>query len=358
MKAGGEITRVVLMVLVIALLLAGSLWTLMPFLGGMIWAATVVIATWPLLLRVRAKTGQRPWLATAFMTGVILLVLILPFAMAVSTLLDVLHRGPEFLGAYFTRGLGPAPEWLGKIPAVGEELVAKWNVIAAGGREGLIEAARPYVGAAAHWAVAVTGGVGMMMVNILLIVLLVAILYSQGEVAARGALAFGFRLGGERGMEVMRLAAQAVRSVALGVVVTALVQAVLAGLALWICGIPSPAIFAALVFLLGIAQLGPLPIMVPAIAWLYWTDQHVWGTVLLVLAIPIGALDNVLRPILIRRGVQLPMLLIIAGVIGGLIGFGVMGLFVGPVLLAASYTLIKSWVAEAPQPPASTTEVA
>jgi len=144
----------------------------------------------------------------------------------------------------------------------------------------------------------------------------------------------------------MRLAAQAVRSVALGVVVTALVQSVLAGLALWLCGIPAAGVLAAAVFMLGIAQLGPLPIMLPAIAWLYWTDQVVWGTVLLILAIPIGALDNVLRPILIRRGVQLPMLLIIAGVIGGLIGFGVMGLFVGPVILAASYTLIKSWVAE------------
>ena len=143
MKPGGEITRVVLMVLVIALLLAGSFWTLLPFLGGLIWAATVVIATWPLLLRVRARTGKRQWLATVFMTGVILLVLILPFAMAVSTLLDVLHSGPEFLGEYFKNGLGPAPEWLGKIPAVGDKLVAKWTELAAGGREGLIEAARP-----------------------------------------------------------------------------------------------------------------------------------------------------------------------------------------------------------------------
>ncbi len=90
--------------------------------------------------------------------------------------------------------------------------------------------------------------------------------------------------------------------------------------------------------------------MIPAIAWLYWTNEPVWGTVLLVLAIPIGMLDNVLRPILIRRGVQLPMLLIIAGVIGGLIGFGVLGLFVGPVILAATYTLAKSWVADGPQP--------
>ena len=82
---------------------------MLPFLGGLIWAATVVIATWPLLLRVRARTGKRQWLATVFMTGVILLVLIVPFAMAVSTLLDVLHSGPEFLGEYFKNGLGPAP---------------------------------------------------------------------------------------------------------------------------------------------------------------------------------------------------------------------------------------------------------
>jgi len=353
MKPSGDVTRLVLLVLFIAMLLVGSLWTLLPFLGGLIWAATVVIATWPLLLKLRARTG-RPWLAVLIMTSLTLLAVILPFAFAVSTLLDVAHRGPELLGDYFTRGLGPPPDWLNRIPAVGNQLVAKWQEIAAGGRDALIEASRPYLGAAAQWAVSVTGGIGMVALNILLTVALVAILYAQGDIAARGALAFGYRLGGERGMDVMRLAAQAVRSAALGVVVTALVQSVLAGLALWICGIPAPGVLAALVFVLGIAQLGPLPVMLPAIAWLYWTDQAVWGTVLLVLAIPIGALDNVLRPILIRRGVQLPMLLIIAGVIGGLIAFGVMGLFVGPVLLAATYTLTKSWVAEGAPPPPQT----
>ena len=353
MKPAGDVTRLVFLVLFIAILLAGSFWTLLPFLGGLIWAATVVIATWPLLLKLRART-KRPWLAVLIMTSLTLLAVILPFGYAVSTLLDVAHRGPELLGEYFTKGIGPPPEWLGRIPAVGNQLLAKWQEIAAGGRDALIEAARPYVGAATHWLVSVTGGIGIVAVNILLTVALVAILYAQGETAARGALAFGYRLGGERGMDVIRLAAQAVRSVALGVVVTALVQSVLAGLVLWICGIPAPVVLAALVFVLGIAQLGPLPVLVPAIAWLYWTDETVWGTVLLVLAIPIGALDNVLRPILIRRGVQLPMLLIIAGVIGGLIAFGVMGLFVGPVLLAATYTLARSWVAEGAPPPPQT----
>jgi predicted PurR-regulated permease PerM len=351
MRPTGDITRIVFLVLFIAVLLAGSFWTLLPFLGGLIWAATVVIATWPLLLKMRARTGK-PWVAVLIMTGITLLAVILPFGFAVSTLLDVAHRGPEVLGDIFTKGLGPPPEWLGKIPAVGHELAAKWQEIAAGGREGLVAAARPYAGNAAHWAISVTGGIGVVAVNILLTIVLVAILYSQGESAARGALAFGLRLGGERGKEVMHLAAQAVRSVALGVVVTALVQSVLAGIALAICGIPGAGVLAALVFMLGIAQLGPLPIMLPAIGWLFWTDQAGWAWLLIVLALPIGMLDNVLRPILIRRGVQLPMLLIIAGVIGGLIGFGVMGLFVGPVILAASFTLVKSWVAEGSPPTA------
>ena len=353
MKPAGDITRIVLLVLFIALLLVGSLWTMLPFLGGLIWAATVVIATWPLLTMLRARLGKRPWVAVAIMTTLALAAVILPFAFAISTLLDVAHRGPELINEYFAKGLGPPPEWLGDIPAVGGKLVAKWQELAAGGRDGLIEAAQPYIGAATSWAIAITGGIGMVTVNILLTIALVAILYAQGETAARGALAFGYRLGGERGVEVMRLAAQAVRSVALGVVVTALVQSILAGIALAICGVPGAAVLAALVFMLGIAQLGPLPILVPAIAWLFWTDHTVYGWVLIGLSIPIGMLDNILRPILIRRGVQLPMLLIIAGVIGGLIAFGVMGLFVGPVILAATYTLTKSWVAEG-QPPVET----
>jgi len=358
MNNTGDITRTVLMVLVIAMLLAGSLWTLLPFFGAMIWAATIVIATWPLLLRIQGRTGKR-WLATLIMTGITLLAVILPFVFAVTTLFDIAHRGPEILSEYLTKGLGPPPDWLAKIPIAGARLVARWQELAAGGREALIEAAKPYAAAAAQWVISISGGIGMVSLQILLTLILIAILYMQGETAARGALAFGHRLGGERGEEVMKLAAQAVRSVALGVVVTALVQAVLAGIALWICGIPYAGLLAALVFLLGVAQLGPLPIMIPAIIWLYWTGDAFWGTVLLILAIPIGALDNVLRPILIRRGVQLPMLLIIAGVIGGLIGFGVMGLFVGPVVLAATYTLTKSWVTEGlPTPPSGPSSTA
>jgi predicted PurR-regulated permease PerM len=353
-EASNDITRIILFVLVIGALLLGSLWTLLPFLSGMIWATTIAVATWPLLLRLERATGGRRPLAVALMTVVVLLVFIVPFALAVSTLLDAAARSPAVLNDFLTKGLAPPPAWIRDVPAVGGQLADRWQTVSAGGPEALAEALQPYGRSAAAWAIAATGGVGRFAVLILLTLVLVAILYAQGETAARGVLAFAHRLGGETGEGTVRLAGQAVRSVAMGVVLTALVQAVLAGIGLWFCGIPHPALLTAIAFILGIAQVGPILVLVPAIGWLFWTGSSGWATALLVWSLPVAALDNVMRPILIRRGVQLPLLLIVAGVIGGLISFGVVGLFIGPVVLAATYTLAKDWVTRG-QPAATTT---
>jgi predicted PurR-regulated permease PerM len=102
----------------------------------------------------------------------------------------------------------------------------------------------------------------------------------------------------------------------------------------------------AVCFILCIAQLGPILVLVPAVAWLYWKGDPVWATVLLVWTLVVGTLDNVLRPLLIKRGANLPLLLIFAGVIGGLISFGMIGLFVGPVVLAVTYRLLEAWIAD------------
>ena len=340
-----DITRVVLSVLVIGVLLVGSIWTLLPFVSGLLWATTIAVATWPALLQLQRLTGGRRSRAAAIMTVLVLLAFIAPLAMAITTLVGAAQQSPAVMSDFLAQGLGPPPAWVASIPWFGDSWAAEWQTVAAGGPDALKAIVQPYARGAAGAAIAATGGVGRTVVLALLTVLLVGILYAQGETAVGGLLAFARRLSGETGERTIRLAGQAIRGVALGVVVTALVQALLAGIALWVCGIPHPGVLTAIAFILGIAQIGPLPVMAGAVGWLYWTGSTGWAIALLIWSVPLIMLDNVLRPILIRRGVELPLLLVIAGVIGGLIGFGVVGLFIGPVVLAVTYTLTKEWVA-------------
>ena len=183
----------------------------------------------------------------------------------------------------------------------------------------------------------------------LLTVLLSALLYANGERAAAGILRFGQRLAGRRGEESVRLAGQAIRGIALGVVVTALAQSVLGGIGLLIAGVPFAPVLTAVMFLLAIAQIGPIPVLGGAVIWLYWSGNAVGGTVLLLFTLVVGTMDNFLRPYLIKKGADLPLLLIFVGVIGGLMAFGLIGIFIGPVVLAVAYTLTAAWVEGDPE---------
>ena len=159
---------------------------------------------------------------------------------------------------------------------------------------------------------------------------------------------FGARFAGKRGEDVVLLASRAIRGVALGVVVTALAQAVLGGLGLLVAGVPFAGVLTAVMFMLCLAQVGPMLVLIPATIWLYWTGDNGWGTLLVIWTLFVGTLDNFLRPVLIKQGADLPLLLIFAGVIGGLLSLGLLGIFVGPVVLAVSYTLLEAWINESP----------
>ena len=339
-----DLTRITLVILIVGVLISASLWTLRPFLGELIWAATIVVATWPLLLWVQRSAGGRRWVATLVMTVVMLVIFIVPFGLAIGVLFNSAAQGVELVRTYFNQGLDSPPAWVSNLPWVGARIAAKWQELAAGGPEALTATVQPYIRSGAGWVLSITGALGGVVVRFILVVIIAAILYAQGEHAAQGVVMFARRIGQDRGERAVRLAGMAVRGVALGVIVTALVQSLLAGLGLWVSGIPRPGLLVAGVFALCVAQLGPLPILAPAAIWLFWSGRVGWGSALLVWSVLVSALDNVLRPALIRRGVDLPLLLIIAGVIGGLIGFGIIGLFVGPVILAVTYTLLESWI--------------
>jgi len=178
-------------------------------------------------------------------------------------------------------------------------------------------------------------------------------MYLQGEKAAQLARQFGRRLGGDRGESAILLTAQAIRSVALGVGLTALVQTLLGTVGLAIAGIPYPALLGAVMLFLCVAQVGPSPVMVPAVIWMFWQGEDMgWAVFLAIWSVVVITMDNVLRPWLIRRGADLPLMLILIGVVGGLLTFGLIGIFVGPVVLAVTYTLLMAWLDESIKPQA------
>jgi len=344
-KVRGELTRTVLSVLLIAILIGASFWVLRPFLLPAIWAAMIVVATWPLMLKVQAGLRSRAFAVIA-MSAAMLLIFVVPLLLAIQALIGNMDTITAWLRALPSAQIPLPPDWVSRLPLIGTKLAEGWADIAAAGTAGLLARLQPFMDDAAKWLAGVAGSVGLLAFEFLLTVAIAAIMYVKGETARAGLIRFGRRLAGERGEGVVLLAGQAIRAVALGVVVTALVQTILAGLGLAAAGIPFAGLLTAVILLLCIAQLGPTLVLGPAAIWLFWTGATGWGAALLVWTVVVGMLDNILRPILIRRGADLPLLLIFAGVIGGLLAFGIIGLFVGPVVLAVTYTLLKDWVAE------------
>jgi len=342
-----NLTRTLITVTLTSMLLLASLWVLAPFLLGITWATMITVASWPLMLRLeRLFRGRRSLAIVTLITG-LLIALFLPFTLAIFTLIDHAGEIVALAGSIKDLAVPTPPQWLVRLPWIGARLGDLWAQSAALGIQGLTAKAAPYAGSLSRWFAGRIGGLGMLLVQILLAIVIAAIFYAKGEIAAATLRRFMRKLGGRRGEEMVILAAGAIRGVALGVGVTALVQALLGGVGLFMAGIPFATLLTAAMFMLCIAQLGAVPVLLPAVIWLYWTDQTAWATFLLVWMIIVVNLDNFLRPWLIQRGADLPLLLIFAGVIGGIISMGLVGIFLGPLLLALSYTLTNWWMHEA-----------
>ena len=348
-----NLPRLLMSILAIGGLLLGSLWVVQPFLGPGIWAVTIVVATWPLLRKLQAALGGSRALAVTAMALILVAAVVVPVFLAVDTVLEQSDRLVALVRTLSELRIPPPPSWVDAIPLAGARIARAWTELAEAAPEVLAARIEPYATKVVVWLGSHAGSLGVLLLYFLLMVIIAAILYAKGEVAAHGVVLFFRRLAGVRGEESVVLAGQAIRAVALGVIVTALIQSAFSGVGMLIVGIPQAGLLTAVVFILCIAQLGPFLVMVPGVVWLYWSGSPGRGTFFLVWTVVVLAMDNVLRPWLIQRGANLPLLLIFAGVIGGLLAFGVIGLFIGPVILAVSYTLLKAWVLEV-EPPVAT----
>ncbi len=345
-----DLARNLLVIVILSALAAGSFYILRPFIPGLIWATTIVVATWPMMLGLQRRLGNRRWLATTIMLVGLLIVIVLPLYEAISTL--AIHAGDimDSIKAMPGYALPPPPGWVGEIPLVGGRATTEWQKLSDAGPGGLLATLEPYITIAARWLFGHAAIVGAFVIHMFITLIISGILYMNGEVAAGMMLRFASRIAADRGTAAIRLTGLAIRAVALGIVVTAITQSALGGIGLWISGVPGAGILTALMLMFCLAQIGPLPPLVGGIVWLFWHDAHVWGALLIVWTVLVSMLDNVMRPMLIRRGVDLSMLLILSGVLGGMFAFGIVGLFMGPVILAVTYTLLRAWIDDMPTP--------
>jgi predicted PurR-regulated permease PerM len=341
-----DLAQITIGVVFILLLIIGSIWVFMPFVAALLWATIIVISSYNFMLKLQKRLWNKRGFAITVMLLLILAVILVPVTLVVGTIITNTSDIITWFESLAQLRFQPAPDWLTAIPIVGSELTKGWNQLSTIQNEEIIKKVIPILQNAIRWFASAAGGFGVFMINFLITVIICGILYSKGEAAVTGIRKFAVKIAGSRGDEMVTLAGQAIRAVTMGVVITALIQAVLGGISLAVCGVPRAGLLTAIIFILGLTQIGALPVLLPAIIWKYSSGDPVWGSVLLVLSVIVGTSDNFIRPFLIKRGADLPILLIFAGVIGGLIAFGIVGLFIGPVVLAVAYTLLKAWVNE------------
>ena len=320
----------------------GCIFVLKPFLTAIFLAVTLCVSTWSLFRKAERRLGGRPTATALFMTLAIASLLVLPLVALGSNLADDVVRLNATVHSAIEQGL-PPPSWLGRVPLVGHEAERMWLQ---GSQEGagLGPVLAPYVGPLREWALRQGATLLSGTLQVGFGIVLAFFLYRDGAHVERRLEWAMSRLGGWRARRVLKAAGATIKSVVNGVLGTALVQGILLGFSFWLAGVPGAIVLGAVGVVLTLVPMGLLLLWLPAGLWLMSDGHTGWAVFVMVWnALFVGSLDNVLRPYLIGRGVKMPMVLIFLGVLGGLLTFGIIGVFLGPVLLAVAHTLFQDW---------------
>ena len=211
-----------------------------------------------------------------------------------------------------------------------------------------MERIAPQLKGLGSWLLSTAAGAGFGVIQFVAAIIIAGFLLAKADGGARAAFAIATRLAGDRGPELARLAEATVRSVTRGILGVALIQALLAGLGIMMVGIPVAGLWALLCLVLSVIQIGVGPILLPMVIYVFFTADTLTAVVFLVWSIVVGVLDNILKPILLGRGLEVPMAVIFVGAIGGFLASGIIGLFVGSVVLVLGYKLFLAWLDETP----------
>ena len=323
-----------------------------PFLSLMAWALILAVTLYPLQQSVAAKLGGRQGLAATLLVLLGVVVVVVPTAALMSSLGDSV-QGLINDVQNNTLQVPPPREGVAEWPLVGEKVHAFWTK-AHTDLPALVQSMQPKIGNLAKAALGFVAGIGGGLLQFLASLVVAGIMMAFGESGARAVRSIFERVvDGPRGAEFVDLSTATIRAVAKGVLGVAFIQAIIVGICLLIAGVPWAGVLAAIVLVLGIAQVPAVIVTLPAIAYLwssgnYGTGAAVLYTVLLLVA---GMADNVLKPLMLGRGVDAPMPVILLGALGGMAAGGILGMFVGATLLALGYQIFMGWVAANPDAP-------
>lgn len=318
-----------------------------PFLQPIIWGIILAIATQPVYALLCRVMGGRNSLAAAALVVGTLLVLIVPAVLLTTNLVESARQLAEMLRSG-TLEVPPPPVRVADWPIVGDPIYAFWTA-ASRNLEAALEPLHPHLTAVATWVLEAAASAGFGLVIFVISIVLAGVLLASSESAADLARRVTERLVPGRGEEFVTLAGDTVQSVTRGIVGTAFIQAFLAGMGMLAVGVPAFGLWALLILLLGVVQLPTLLVLVPIIIWVF-ASSSTWVAVLFAIwSAAVGLSDNVLKPLLLGRGSDIPTAVIFIGAIGGFMRAGIIGLFVGAVVLAIGHRLFKWWLGSAPE---------
>ena len=334
--------RVLAVTLLVALAI-GCVVVLLPFLSALLWGAILVFTTWPLFAWVRTHLHVGNRAAAAIMVLLTTVLIVVPIALAAPAGADDANALRTSFNAMLEAGLPGAPAWLSAVPVIGLTLSDYWNQWAAD-LSAMVSFFSPYFGMVAESGIKILVSIAGGLVQFIIAIMVAFFFWASGDVMTVHLNRIAHRIAGNRAQRLVAVTGATVRGVVYGVLGTAIVQGLLTAVGLYVSGVPRPLLFGLIAGLLAVLPIGAPVVWIPASLWLLGTGHTAWGFVLAAYGLfIISGSDNVIRPYFIARGAQLPFLLTILGVLGGALAFGLLGIFLGPVLLGVGFTLVAEF---------------
>ncbi|MDD1611610.1 MAG: AI-2E family transporter [Methylococcaceae bacterium] len=328
---------------IVAVLVIACLRIISPFLGALLWGAIIAISTWPLFERFQHRLRGRLGFAAFTLSTLLVLVFVVPISVLVYSLTEYVSSVGGLIKDLTTMTLPPAPAWLVNAPLIGPRVDAFWQQ-ASNDMPALLESSRPVIKDGMTWVLRQSGSLTLSLLEFLLAIILAGFLCVNGGGAKTMLERLICRIAGEHGPALVLIAGQTIRAVSVGVVGTALMQALLSVFGFVIAGVPGAGLLGLFCFILAMMQVGTALVWIPTAVWLGYQDATGWAIFTVIWGILINVADNFVKPYLISHGSGLPIPLIFLGVLGGLLAWGLIGIFVGATLLVVCFTLLKSWL--------------